>query len=132
MNPTARNAYLASSVTTASPARLLVMLLERLVLDIERGLEAQQSGDHQAAHNQLIHAQDIVVELSTSLRPDVWDGAANMAALYDFLGRQLTQANIRRDPATTASSLELARQICDTWREAALVAAAPAGVVAAG
>ncbi|UMG92950.1 flagellar export chaperone FliS [Nocardioides sp. TF02-7] len=66
----ARSAYLGNAVTTASPARLLVMLVERLALDVERGLEAQQASDWTAAHRHLIHAQDVVVELATSLAPD--------------------------------------------------------------
>ncbi len=35
-----RATYQLASVTTASPARLLVMLFDRLVLDCERGLRA--------------------------------------------------------------------------------------------
>src|SRR3546814_10121046 len=124
MNPNARNAYLASSVTTASPARLLVMLCERLVLDIERGLQAQQAADFAGAHTQLIHAQDILTELTTSLRPDVWEGAASLTALYDHISRQLVHANIHSDPSATEHCLGLARQLCNHWREAALAALA--------
>ena len=37
-----RAAYMDASVATASPARLLVMLYERLVLDVRKALAAQQ------------------------------------------------------------------------------------------
>ena len=120
----ARSAYVGASVQTASPARLLVMLCERLVLDVERGLAAQQAGDHQEAHRQLVHAQDIVAELGSSLRPDEFEGGAQLAAIYNYLLSRLVQANVRRDAAATAESLTLATQICDTWRTAALQAAA--------
>lgn len=124
MIPTARNPYLESAVQTASPARLLVMLCERLVLDCRRALDAQRAGDHVAAHPQLVHAQDIVSELHSTLRPDVWDGSRDLGDLYGHLLVSLVQANVRRDTALTEHCLELATQLADTWREAALQSAA--------
>lgn len=119
----AASAYRDNAVATASPARLLVMLVDRLVLDIERGQTAQQAADWPAAHRQLLHAQDIVIELESSLDADAMTGGRQLAAIYAFLRGQLVDANIRRDPATTGQALVLARQIADTWREAAMAAA---------
>ena len=124
MIPSPRSAYVEASVTTASPARLLLMLCERLVLDCRRGLEAQQAGLHEEAHAQLLHAQDIVAELHSSLRMDVWDGATGLAALYGHLQAQLVLANVRRDPEITSHCLALVADLTDTWREAALQTAA--------
>ena len=107
MIPTARNPYLEATVHTAAPAQLLVMLCERLVLDCRRALEAQQAGDHQAAHGQLLHAQDIVTELHSSLRPDVWEGGEDLSRLYGHLLVSLVQANVTRDVALTEHCLEL-------------------------
>ena len=120
---TAHAAYQSNSVATASPARLLVMLVERLVLDVERGLGAQQLGDWEGAHRNLVHAQDIVLELESSLQVDKMKGGAELAALYAYLRNQLVLANIRRDASVTTDALDLAHQICDTWREAAMTAA---------
>lgn len=119
----ARNAYLNSSVTTASPARLLVMLCDRLVLDVQRAAEAQAAGDHGTAHHNLIHAQDIVAELTNSLRVDAWEGAASLQALYHHLHAQLVKANVDRDQVTTQHCLNLVTELRDTWREAAQAAA---------
>lgn len=120
---TAHAAYQSNAVATASPARLLVMLVERLVLDVERGLGAQQQCDWEGAHRHLVHAQDIVLELESSLQVDKMPGGTELAALYAFLRNQLVMANIRRDAGKTGDALTLARQLCDTWREAAMAAA---------
>lgn len=120
MMPIARTAYMDASVQTASPSRLLVMLYERLVLDCRRALAAQQAGDHAAAHHQLVHAQDIVTELRSTLRTDQWEGGPALAALYGHLLVQLVDANVKRDPARTEHCLELASGLADAWREAAL------------
>ncbi len=123
MSTNARAAYLDASIATASPARLLVMLYERLVLDVQRGLEAQRRGDFEEAHRQLLHAQDIVMELQTSLRPEMFKGGHELASLYGYLHRRLILANIRKDASVTEECLTLVTGLCDTWRQAALDAA---------
>jgi flagellar protein FliS len=122
----ARTAYLGGMVTTASPARLLVMLYERLELDIERAADLQEREDFSAASQQLMHAQEIVLELQTSLRLDVWDGARQLSAIYAFLHSELVRANVRRDVAVTHSCLTIVRPLAEAWRGAALAAAAVA------
>lgn len=119
----AHAAYVDNAVATASPARLLVMLLERLVLDVERALAAQRGEDWAAAHQHLVHAQDIVIELASSLDVDRMPGGVELAALYEYLRNRLVIANVRRHTGATQQSLIMARHLCDTWREAAVAAA---------
>lgn len=119
----AQSAYRENSVATASPARLLVMLVERLVLDGERAHAAQQAGDWPSAHQHLLHAQEIVIELESSLDVDRMPAGKQLAALYQYLRELLVQANVRRSAPTTEEALGLSRQLCDTWREAAMAAA---------
>ena len=121
----ARATYMDASVSTASPARLLVMLYERLVLDVQRGLDAQRAGQRQETHNQLVHAQEIVMELRSSLKVDEWEGGPGMASIYNWLHTQLVKANVSNDAAVTESCLSIVTELADTWREAALTAAAP-------
>ena len=113
-----RAAYLSATVQTASPQQLLLLLLDRLVLDVRRGLAAQESGDRQASHRHLLHAQDIVAELRVTLDVDAWEGAPQLARLYDFLLAELIRANTSGAPATTAGCLELCIALADTWRAA--------------
>ena len=120
MNPSARDAYMDASVATASPARLLVMLYERLVLDCQRALDAQRGGDHQEAHRQLLHAQDIVMELRSSLKTDAWEGAPGPRLALRLPAPRLVNANIKRDATITEHCLGLVQDLAQTWREAAL------------
>ncbi|MFI5953593.1 flagellar export chaperone FliS [Cryptosporangium sp. NPDC051539] len=117
-----RARYLADSITTASPARLLVMLYDRLVLDITQGADAIREGQRIVASEKLIHAQDIVGELLGSLDLEVWEGAANVAALYRWMLTELVGANIKQDAARADACRELASELRDAWREAAMTA----------
>ena len=121
-----RSAYQTNAVTTASPARLLVMLLERLVLDTERGQTALAAGDHEESNRQLQHAQAIVTELQVTLEVDGMPAGQELLALYDYLQRQLITANVSHDQVAAAEAVKLSRDLCDTWRQAALLAAGSA------
>ncbi|GGJ82576.1 flagellar protein FliS [Pilimelia anulata] len=125
-NDALRNRYLADAVATASPARLLVMLYDRLVLDLARGEQALRDGDRGAASQQLLHAQDIVLELRASLDTDAWEGGPGLARLYEFVMTELIQANVRRDADRVAGCRALMEPLRDAWREAAATTAASA------
>ena len=127
-NPGLRDRYLADSIATASPAKLLTMLYDRLVLDLSRAEAALQAGDRNAASQQLIHAQDIVLELRTSLNMDAWAGADRLAQIYTFLLTELVGANLKADADRVASCRRLVEPLRDAWREAALSAAAAPAV----
>ena len=116
----ARARYMADSITTASPARLLVMLYDRLVQDISQGEQAIREGNRLGASERLIHAQDIVTELLATLDQSAWEGAENVAALYRWMLQELVQANIKQDAGKAASTLVLASELRDAWREAAM------------
>jgi flagellar protein FliS len=122
--PAQRNRFLDDAVATASPARLLTMLYDRLVLDLHRAEAAQVAGDREAAHRDLVHAQSIVAELSSTLDVDAWDGAPRLLSLYGFLLRELVRANISGDAAVTASCRALVEPLRDAWHEASRAAAA--------
>lgn len=120
---TARNAYLTQTVMTASPEKLLLMLLDRLVLDTEQALRAQMREDHAAANKELQHAQRIVTELMTSLEVDGMPAGRELLALYDYLRRRLIEANVQREQRHTKEAVVLSRRFRDIWYQAAQLAA---------
>jgi flagellar protein FliS len=122
-SPAMRDRYLTDSVTTASPAKLLVMLYDRLLLDLVRAGTALDEGDRQAGSGHLLHAQEIVIELRTSLRLDGWDGAVDLAKIYGFLLGELIGANIQADAAKVADCRSIVEPLVTAWREAALTTA---------
>ena len=122
-----RSRYLGDSVATASPQRILVMLYDRLALDLERAQAALSEGDRQEASAQLQHAQDIVLELRSSLNVEAWEGGPRLAALYSWLIGELVQANVKADRNRVASCLQVVEPLRDAWRQAAAtLAASPA------
>lgn len=119
-----RAAYMGQMVNTASPSRLLVMLYDRLVLDVQRAVEAQKGADFVTAGQQLLHAQEIVLELNSSLKQDVWEGGPQLASIYTWLHSELVRANVSRDVTVTEGCLGIVTELADAWRQAALTTAA--------
>ncbi|GAA0418539.1 flagellar protein FliS [Actinoplanes capillaceus] len=118
-----RDRYLQDSINTASPAKLLMMLYDRLVLDLMHGEEALRGGDRESANNRIGHAQEIVLELQASLKVDAWDGAPGLANLYSYLVTELIGANVKQDADRVAGCRKLVEPLRDAWREAALAPA---------
>ena len=121
--PHLRDRYLQDSINTASPGKLLVMLYERLVMDLRQGEEAVRAGEREQANERITHAQEIILELRATLDVEAWAGAAGLASLYGFLLTELIQANIQRDADKIAACRGLVEPLRDAWREAAAAAA---------
>jgi flagellar protein FliS len=111
----AHAAYKADGVTTASPGRLIVMLYDRLLIDLDRAETALNN--HQSCHEHLLHAQDIVLELRVSLDIAVWDGAASLAGIYTFVYQELVLANVKRDVARVMVCRQLLKPLRDAWAQ---------------
>ena len=114
-----RARYMGDTVATASPQQLLVMLYDRLALDLERAEDALVAADRETAHGQLLHAQEIVLELRGSLQVDVWEGGPRLAALYSWVLTELMKANLKGDVRRVRDCRKVVEPLRDAWREAA-------------
>lgn len=114
----AQQRYREETILSASPSRLVTLLFDRLLLDVERGEAAQRAADWQTANEQLQHAQRILVELTGSL-DDSWSGSAALRTVYDYITRTLIGANIGRDPERTSECRDLIAPLREAWHGAA-------------
>lgn len=127
----ARTSYGRDNVLSASPARILTMLFDRLMLDLARAESAQEQKDWTAASKQLVHAQAIVAELTSSLRPELWEGGPGLLSIYHYVTRALVAANIGHDIERTRECAQLLEPLRSAWHEASS-AAAPAPAAPTG
>ncbi|MDN3309663.1 flagellar export chaperone FliS [Microbacterium oryzae] len=116
----AKQQYLEQQVASAAPERLLTMLYDRLLVDIDRAAAAQEHSDWASAGGHLTHAQSIVTELNASLT-DAWSGSEELRGIYIYLHARLVAANIGRDSAATAESRAIVAPLRDAWHQAAAI-----------
>jgi len=121
----ARSTYARNAVDTASPDRLLVMLYDRLVRDLSHAEQAIAEHALSRANAELQHAQQIVLELRTSLDVDAWSGGPGLRQLYTYLHGELVDANVEKDAERVATCRALVEPLRDAWHAAASGAPAP-------
>jgi flagellar protein FliS len=119
----ARSLYNRDAVLSASPARILTMLYDRLLLDLQRAETAQLAGNWTAASPNLLHAQEIVAELSSSLKPELWEGGPGLFAIYTFVTTTLISANVDRSVERTRECIALLEPLRQSWHQAAATVA---------
>lgn len=112
------SAYQSQAVHTASGPALLVMLYDRLAIDIDRGGSAIEHRDFAEANTHLQHAQRIVRLLRSSLDQDGFVGARDLYSLYNFLEKHLIDANMTKDTDKVKECARLVAPLHQAWRTA--------------
>jgi flagellar protein FliS len=109
---------------------MIVALYDRLILDLDRSVAAIESNDMFGAHTALMHAQEIVDELYTTLDLKQWPGGSQLLTLYRTIAAELIAANVGKDVVRIRGCRTLLAPLRDAWHEAAgIVTSEGAGAV---
>lgn len=111
-----KTAYLRTQIMTARPEQLTLMLLDGAIRFSERGRACIEAKNFEGSYNALQRAENIVLELVSSLRPeDAPDVCRRQAGLYMFVYGKLVEANMRRDVAALNDALRILGILRETW-----------------
>ncbi len=115
------NAYADIGTSTAtddaSPHKLIGLLYSTVLSDIHKARGAMQRGD-MATKAQAIGRAVRIIDEGLAGALDMARGgeiAKRLAALYDYLARRLTLANLRNDEAVMAECAKLVDTLKDGW-----------------
>lgn len=109
--------YQQNTVQGVSPGELTLMLYDGLVKSLKMAILSLEQTDFNRSHNSLIRAQEILTHLNETLDFQ-YDLSQNLSALYEFMTRQLMEANAKKDVHSIQAVLELAQDMRDTWQQA--------------
>lgn len=113
---TSAQAYLRTKVLTAPPEQLRLLLLEGAVKFARQGADGLRRRDFEASYNGLSQCRNIVVELLTTMRPDVDpDLCDRMRGLYTFMMGELIKGSLEKDADRVDSVIKLLEYERDTW-----------------
>lgn len=110
------SAYQSQAVQTANKPQLLIMLLDRLAVDIARAEKAIESNDFETSNETLQHAQRIVRMLANSLDADGFAGGQELLSVYVFLEGHLVKANFEKSAEMVRECAEILRPLHEAWR----------------
>ena len=122
-NPAAER-YLTDRVLTASPAELTGMLFDACVGAIKSAVRLHEAEQHGAAVPRLVKAQEIVLELRSTLNPEAGELAVRLDALYTYAYGRLLEGNLRRNTAAVREALDVVEPLQLAWRQSCLQLAA--------
>ena len=116
------NAYKETTIKTASPAKLIIMLYDEALRQIDNAMELLDGGDKRLdrVNNAIIRAQDMVTELTVSL--DFEKGgeiANNLNNLYFYFNQQLMESNIRKSSEPLKPVRTMMAELREAWQQIA-------------
>lgn len=111
--------YQRNAILTASPEKLVKLLYEGAIKNLEQSRQAlHDAGLCRSAEvgNALGKAIGIVSELRVSLDPQAGGKiASDLDRLYDYSLDQITQANATRTPQGVDNALQVLRTLKEGW-----------------
>jgi flagellar protein FliS len=107
-------AYQRVQAETSSPAEVIVLLYNALLKNLHRALGALESDDPAKVSDALTRAQDITLELRTSLDAEA-ELAEQLLPLYTYLFSSLITANVNKDADLIRELEALVTPIRDAW-----------------
>lgn len=113
------NQYHDSQILNASPEQILMMLYDGAIRFSYQAIQAMESGDKRVQAERISKVMAIVSELSNTLDHKVGgEIATDLDALYGFMMRELTRANLQKDRAGLDTVVDLLTGLRETWGEA--------------
>ncbi|MBR5304067.1 MAG: flagellar export chaperone FliS [Candidatus Gastranaerophilales bacterium] len=115
--------YQKSSIETASREQILIMLYDGAIQFLNKAKIAMENKEHEAIHNNLIGAQNIIQEFINSMDREVAPQLAeNLISLYEYFLRRLVQANMKRQVEPIDEVLKYLKSLKATWEQAIIMA----------
>lgn len=120
--------YQRVNVTTADPLRLVVLLYEGAIRNLNQSIHLWNK-DAMAASSKINRALDIINYLRNTLDSDKGGEIAfNLERLYEYMRDCLSKANIERNVDKTQEVINLLQTLLEGWRGIAENQDNPGGV----
>ncbi len=113
----ALNSYKETKVTTATQSKLIIMLYDEVIKQIDIAVEAingKKAKD--ISHNAFVKSQDCISELMVSL--DFEKGgeiAQNLFSIYNYFNRELLTANTTGNTEKAIGVLTMMKELRESW-----------------
>ena len=109
--------YLENQIDSAGAADLLLMLYGGALNFIRQAKNAVLEDDIQEANRLIGRVQDIVAELMGALDIESGDLAVKLFNLYEYMFRQLVQANLKKENSYLEEVESMLASLKQSWEE---------------
>ena len=108
-------AYARAQATTSTQGELLVLLYRGASRFAAKARLQLRDGDLEGAHNSLMRAQEIVLELVHGLKPNGDPTVDSLCGLHNYIYRILCEANLGKRIELVDKAVGHLRDLLETW-----------------
>ena len=110
-------AYQETNINSMPREKMIVLLYEKVISDLNEVLVAIENGDRVAMTKRTNHSQRIVSELRNSLDHSIGgDISRNLESLYDFMFHEHLEMLVDQDPQHAKDCIRVLTPLLDAWR----------------
>lgn len=130
-NSQAIAAYKETSVKTASPGSLILMLYAEGIKEINFAINKMNvpkipAKDIEAINNHIIKAQEIITELMAALDMEAGgEISENLLSIYSYFNQQLLEANLKKDYKPLLDVSSMMQELHNVWKQIILTQPVP-------
>ncbi|MFO7608838.1 MAG: flagellar export chaperone FliS [Candidatus Krumholzibacteriia bacterium] len=109
--------YRETDIGTMSPEKIIVMLYERAIRDLEQAGEALGRGERGEVNRLVLHSQTIIAELRAALDHRAGgEVAANLESLYEWLFREHLALLAAPEARRLDDCVKVLTPLLEAWR----------------
>ena len=116
--PNVYGQYRQVQVNTASPGKLILMLYQGAIKALKKAVDLIDRKEYGEKGDQLIKAQDIIMELNLALDMKTGDIAESLHQLYMYAYRKLVVANLEIDKEGSQEVIGMLENLYEAWEVA--------------
>ncbi|MGO4547474.1 flagellar export chaperone FliS [Paenibacillus sp. 2TAB23] len=109
--------YQQSSVQTAAPGQLIIMLYEGAIRFTKTAIEGIEKRNLEMANTYLMKSQAIINELIASLDHE-YEISKDLVRIYEYMLNLLIQSNFKKDARMANEVLGHLMELRDAWKQA--------------
>lgn len=114
----AGNLYKSNEVLTASKKKLVIMLYDGAAKNLKLAKLAMEDKKIDKVNSHIIKAQNILVELMSTLNFEHGgDVANNLMSLYEYMYQKTIRANIDKNSEILDEVIGYLEELSDTWSQ---------------
>ena len=122
-------AYATTQISTASSVRVVVLLYDGAISSMKLAQEGIVALNFHDKARFLDRSLRVIGELSASLNMEEGgDVAIDLQRLYEYIQFEVTQANLKNEPARLEGPIRCMSEIREAWQELAIQGAKPQAV----
>jgi flagellar protein FliS len=112
-----RQIYLETQVSTATPQKLQLMLIEGGIRKAQQAMEFANQGQIDASAAAFARCREILMALLSAIRDDGTTVTRNVTAIYTFLHTVLAEIELTGDMSRMSEVVQVLQEERITWQE---------------